>query len=228
MKYYKIIFCSLLTTIWLQSCGIGSNTSTTTTTSTSTENENTSTTQTSENVIHQGFILDELFKYNNESDLVKAFGKSNIKRGWRYAPEGLDSTSVTLIYPNTKNEVAVGWHEEKMGLELSSVEIEQEGTAWKTANGMTVGTTLKELEKLNGKPFDFNGFGWDYGGFPTWGENTPLTDGGYFARLDIIIPEGELMSPEFERLLGDQVIKSNLPLAQKANIRTTLVGIYRE
>jgi hypothetical protein len=35
---------------------------------------------------------------------------------------------------------------------------------WKAAHGITLGTSLVQLERLNRHPFTLAGFGWDYGG----------------------------------------------------------------
>lgn len=39
-----------------------------------------------------------------------------------------------------------------------------EETVWRRADGIGIGTTTAELQKRNGKPFEFLGFDWDYGG----------------------------------------------------------------
>jgi hypothetical protein len=38
--------------------------------------------------------------------------------------------------------------------------------AWNVA-GITIGSTLAEVQKVNGRPFLVNGFEWDYGGLVT-------------------------------------------------------------
>ena len=46
-----------------------------------------------------------------------------------------------------------------------------QASVYRTGDGITLGTTLRELEKLNGKPFKMSGFGWTYGGRITdWNE----------------------------------------------------------
>lgn len=41
------------------------------------------------------------------------------------------------------------------------------GGHWACAeHGIRIGTSLRDLNRLNGRPFDFSGFGWDYGGSP--------------------------------------------------------------
>ena len=43
--------------------------------------------------------------------------------------------------------------------------VREAGSHWKTADGIGIGSTLAEVEKLNGKPFKLSGFDWDLGGF---------------------------------------------------------------
>lgn len=38
---------------------------------------------------------------------------------------------------------------------------------WHLANGLSLGTSRRELEALNGRSFDLSGFGWDYSGTVT-------------------------------------------------------------
>lgn len=45
--------------------------------------------------------------------------------------------------------------------------VEQKGTDWKTIGGVTVGSTLEDVENANGTGLSFKGFGNDYGGVVT-------------------------------------------------------------
>jgi hypothetical protein len=48
---------------------------------------------------------------------------------------------------------------------------------WHTAEGITLGTSLRDLERLNSKPFQLHGFDWGFGGLITsW-------DGGRLDKL---------------------------------------------
>lgn len=42
--------------------------------------------------------------------------------------------------------------------------IVREGSTWRRADGVRIGLDTRALERLNGRPFEFTGFDWDYGG----------------------------------------------------------------
>lgn len=52
-----------------------------------------------------------------------------------------------------------------------------EETVWRRADGIGIGTTTAELQKRNGKPFEFLGFDWDYGGAITDWHDGALASG---------------------------------------------------
>lgn len=60
--------------------------------------------------------------------------------------------------------------------------LDQEST-WQRSDGIRMGLGLDELARRNGKPIEFSGFGWDYGGnISSWGGGTmekQLADGGF-------------------------------------------------
>lgn len=74
------------------------------------------------------------------------------------------------------------------------------------ATGLTIGTTLAELHEMNGRPFTFTGFGWDYGGtVSNW-------NGGHLENLLVRLtyaPERLPAAGLPEALLGDVPIASD-------------------
>ncbi|MCC6593961.1 MAG: hypothetical protein IT479_11880 [Xanthomonadales bacterium] len=48
---------------------------------------------------------------------------------------------------------------------ISAIHIRDPQSKWTGPLGIRMGTSSVELERINGKPFRFLGFGWDYGGF---------------------------------------------------------------
>lgn len=74
------------------------------------------------------------------------------------------------------------------------------GKAWKFENGLKSGLTMIEIEKINGKPYKVNGFGWDYGGFADF-------EGGKLAgSVSVRFDTGEAEVPE--SLSGDRQIST--------------------
>jgi hypothetical protein len=95
---------------------------------------------------------------------------------------------------------------------------------WGSSSGVRLGMTLKELEELNGKPFQFSGIGWDYGGgISGW-------DGGKLDKASIgITVDADYNSDQQQDLLpvtGDQILNSNDPAVRKVTLRVVAISIY--
>lgn len=80
-----------------------------------------------------------------EKDIIKAYGENNVLR--------IDRGDVkNLILPNTPNELELSW---KKGFDYQKLEtaIIRKGY-WKTAEGIGIGTTVENLNKINNKPVE--------------------------------------------------------------------------
>jgi hypothetical protein len=169
--------------------------------------------ETLDEIVHITYPLDSLLNFNSEAELKEIFG-NEVKRSTGYYPEGMGEYQNTLLYPDSKNEVEFVWLDDSVNFNgLMHIKVSGQKTGWKTFEGITLGTTLKELESLNQRPFAFYGFGWDYSGMVDWG-NGHLFERQIFVSLDY---PGESIPPEFDGLLGDHKMKSDSELAQKAN-----------
>lgn len=102
--------------------------------------------------------------YSTLNDLNQIFGGGNIERRTVYGAEGAEKFDVTVVFPNTVNELLVFWEKNEYGQRPASVSIRREGAAWKTVFGIGIGTSLAELNRMNDAAFSFFGFAWDYGG----------------------------------------------------------------
>ena len=110
------------------------------------------------------------------------------------------------VYPGTKNELEVAYDPDASPNRPAFIRVSQEETPWKTDAGVTLGITLQELQQLNGKPFLFSGFGWDYGGRVTdW-------NGGAF-NSDLMISLDNFSENAPEDIFGDREIPNLTPLA---------------
>lgn len=92
-------------------------------------------------------------------DLETTFGKEFIQKREIYM-EG-DPYPGLVIFRDSQLELecTLGKNDQ-----VSAIYIRQPGAPWKTNEGIKIGTTLKELVKLNGRELSFSGWGWDYGG----------------------------------------------------------------
>lgn len=159
------------------------------------------------------FPLDSLLHFDSEAELKNVFG-ADVQRSTGYYPEGMGEYANTLLFPGSRNQVEFVWKDDSITFSgLAYIEIDHDSSEWKTKEGIAMNTTLKELEKLNGKPFSFFGFGWDYAGATEW-------EGGYLDKRKIFVrlklPGGNI-PVEFDGLLGDRSFPSDSSLAQRAN-----------
>lgn len=100
----------------------------------------------------------------SEVQLIALYGRKNVKRMNIDVGEG-EVQPGTVIFPNdVKRKALVLWRDPATRARPESVMIRDKGTLWKTDRGITIGTTLKKLEELNGQAFVLAGFAWDYSG----------------------------------------------------------------
>lgn len=133
-----------------------------------------------------------------EAELQEMFGADKMKIQSIPISEG-DTQEGVVLYPNTPNEIEIIWETAASEGRPAFIRIGKDSTAWKTQEGITIGTPLEELEAINGRPFTFNGFEWDYGGLVTNWNGGKLTDNLVIA----LVPKNfEVMSQAF---VGDDV-----------------------
>ena len=101
----------------------------------------------------------------SEADLIQVYGKANVQSKDIEVGEGFTEPG-TVIYPDDPSKtIQIIWKDQNRRQFPDSIRISSEKKSlWRTTQGISIGTTLKELEKINGKPFSLAGYGWDYGG----------------------------------------------------------------
>jgi len=101
------------------------------------------------------------------------------------------------------------------------------GPAWRTPEGIGVGSTLEDLEKAIG-PFNVLGFGWDYGGTVMLeGTRAEVANGILFYRLAPAVDSLSL-SPEYARVRGDKPYASISPDVRALRLVVRAVDINWE
>jgi hypothetical protein len=150
------------------------------------------------------FRVGPIQTYSSAEDIAKMFGALNVERRMIYGAEGTEKFDVTVVFPNTTNELLVFWEKNQYGQRPSAVSIRKEGSAWKTVYGIRIGTSLAELNQMNEATFSFFGFAWDYGGTVErgWG-------GGKLAAIDglhVVLQETRELSRAY---YGDKSLRSD-------------------
>ena len=139
-------------------------------------------------------------------DITRMFGAQNLTRQTVYGPEGIEKYDVTVLYGGTADEIIVYWQDNIYGASPDRVSFRHQQGRWRTVNAIKPGTGIAELNRINGRPFDFLGFGWDYGGniMNNWNGGAMAAMRGLSLRLET---DRELPLEYY----GDRVLKSDMP-----------------
>jgi hypothetical protein len=94
-------------------------------------------------------------------------------------------------------------------------------SVWHVNGHIRLGTTLRELERLNGKPFTMSGYGWDYGGrVMDWNGgalDTLLHQADSRIRFSLFPDSAGLETRAYSQISGDRTYSSALPALQQLN-----------
>jgi hypothetical protein len=115
-------------------------------------------------IIVPGVRVGAITKNISESELKRIYGSKNVKSDLIGLGEG-ETMPGTVIYPNDpKKRIEIVWKNNKMKRSPDFIQIYGDKSLWKTKEGISLGTSLKKLERHNGKSFTLAGFEWDYSG----------------------------------------------------------------
>jgi len=157
---------------------------------------------------------------STEADIIQAYGKANVIRKTIGLGEG-ETMEGTVVFPGTDNEIIIEWAQDKAFQKPAKIRIEKANAAWKTDQGIGVGTTLAQLQAINGKDFKFAGFEWDYAGIANnW-------QGGKIDPKITVFLEANKPEALYPDLLGDALFDASNPKAKAADlrVRTLVVGL---
>ena len=162
-----------------------------------------------------GLRVGKITRQTTRADLVAWYGEANVQEK-NFEQEGL-SMLVTHVRVDPHGEgLKIIWNELD-GKKLPET-IFIEGVAWKTKEGIGLGTTLERLEELNGRPFILAGFGWDYSGTVydfKGGRLEPLKSALTIRLHPGVEYQTVLSEKEYLTVVGDKEISSDNPIMRK-------------
>jgi hypothetical protein len=157
-----------------------------------------------------------------KADLVRIFGASKVSDRDIELGEG-ETAPGTVVFPkDPKRLIEIIWKYSVLKQEPKSITIHGEASRWKAVHDISLGTSLKELESLNGKPFHLAGFAWDYSGTVMSWDGGDLEwalegRGRVILRLGGSSANSEVTAKESNEVSGDRSFSSHHPVMQKLN-----------
>jgi len=113
----------------------------------------------SDTVVIPGERVGPVTRNTTRQDLVKQFGQNRLQDRAVSIGEGFTEPG-TRVNPGVDRSFTVVWTDTSR---TRPKEIRNLGPAWRTPEGIGVGTSLAQLQQTLGS-FKFYGFGWDYSG----------------------------------------------------------------
>ena len=166
-------------------------------------------------------------RQTDESALIHVFGSANVKRERIQIGEG-ETVSGNVLFPaDSARHLEIIWSDTVGRRFPQRLVLRGDSTRWSVAQGITLGTTLEELEKLNGRPFTLAGFGWDYAGVITdWRGGRLATPLGCCVKLYVVPPASAQSDPAYSSVLGDKDYSSDLAAMRrlKPTVQTIFIG----
>lgn len=108
-----------------------------------------------------------LTRETNEADLRQRYGAAVVDSARIQIGEG-ETMAGTVLYPwDSLQRMEIIWQDSIHRRRPARLILRGSQSRWQVYSGISLGTSLQELERLNGKPFTLAGFGWDYAGVVT-------------------------------------------------------------
>jgi hypothetical protein len=168
--------------------------------------------------------------HTTRQDLVRMYGKSNVVDQDVNLGEGETETGTALFPNDPERSIEILWRDWPRMTEPKSLTIRGNNSRWRAVHDISLGTSLKELERFNGKPFHMSGYGWDYSGtVASWDQGMLAQDLGEFdpkgnehGRIILRLTCGKagtkpVSDEEGMQVEGDRDLASSHPVLQKMN-----------
>ncbi|MDE2492062.1 MAG: hypothetical protein KGM24_14535 [Elusimicrobia bacterium] len=158
--------------------------------------------------------------------LSKRFGKGVVVSTQVYAGEGYYEDAVVLFPDSAADRLELRWLNSITKTRFASVCAKVSATHWKGPKGITIGSSLKSVQKSNGRPFFLSGFGWDgEGGAGNWNGGALASPKGSSCHLALkFMPTmAQLNDRLYNKVLGDHRFSSGNHAMQHLNPKVTLL-----
>jgi hypothetical protein len=151
------------------------------------------------------------------ASLEKEFGKANVRVGTEQPPHGdFQKQRAAVLFPGKLDEAVVLLTPQNRA---EGVYIQKAGGKWATKEGLRIGTSLAELEKMLGGPFPISAYGQDGGGAVGQVKNSALAR-HLFIRL---AQDEKKRISDADTAAMNKNFRSDTPAARRAGLTVSVI-----
>ncbi|CAG37442.1 hypothetical protein [Desulfotalea psychrophila] len=159
----------------------------------------------------------EIGPQTGRSDLIRIYGEEAVKDTPISLGEGMYETGTEVLFADSGDSVEILWQDQG---QTAPARLTLNGRLWRSVHGIAMGSSLQEIEELNGRPFKLAGFGWDYGGTVLSWKSGLLEQafGGTANRVIIRLrATGDRDGEDYRQIMGDGGFSSDNKYMQRLN-----------
>jgi hypothetical protein len=152
-----------------------------------------------------------VIQHTHEADLRRVYGDANVRDERIQIGEGESAPGAVLFPDDSLRRLEIIWGDSSARGEPSRLILRGSKSKWSLEAGVSLGSTLAQLEKLNGRPFTLAGFGWDFAGVVLDWNGGSLADESRNVKVYLAPDAAKQSTPEYSQVLGDKKYSSDLP-----------------
>ena len=164
-------------------------------------------------------------------DLARRFGAQVAISTQVYVGEGFYEEGTVLFADSPDERLEVLWRDGSHKHHPRSVCTRGAHSKWRTPQGIHIGTDLRTIERINGRPFQLAGFAWDGGGGAgTWLGGRLERSSGTACDLALQLEPrpDQLNDAMYKKVLGDHQFLSRHRAMQAINPRVSRICLRFE
>jgi hypothetical protein len=159
------------------------------------------------------------------AELRRRYGAQNVERTRVELGEG-ETAPGTVLYPSDSlRRLEILWRDTVAQQGPARIVLRGQESKWQVGRGISLGTSLQDLERLNGRPFTLAGFGWDYAGVVTSWNGGSLESALAGIKLYLDPGPAQYESAPYSQVIGDRDYSSALPAMQQLNPRVAQIFV---
>lgn len=157
--------------------------------------------------------------------LRRHYGAPNVEPTRIELGEG-ETAPGTVLYPgDSLRRLEIIWRDTVAQQGPVRIILRGHESRWQVGRGISLGTSLQDLERLNGRPFTLAGFGWDYAGVIISWNGGSLENALAGIKLYLDPGAAQYESAPYSQVIGDREYASSLPAMQQLNPRVAQIFV---